>query len=179
MWLLCTKHCAKHITCVCACTQWHLTLCDPMDCSLPGSSVHGVFQVRLPEQFTISYSKASYPLRDRTHVSCVSYVSRQTLYHCATWEALSILHMIYYFIDTILWNGDLPSGSAVRNLYAVQETRVQSLGWEDPLKKEMTIHSSNLAWKISWTEEPGGQQSLLLWFSHSVTSNSFATPWTM
>ena len=123
--------------------------------------------------------KGSYPLRDRTHVSCVSYVSRQTLYHCATWEALSILHTIYYFIDTILWNGDLPSGSAVKNPPAMQETWVQFLGWEDPLKKEMTIHSSNLAWKISWTEEPDGLQSLLLLFSHSGTSNSFATPWTM
>jgi len=40
----------------------------------------------------------------------------------------------------------------------VQETRVQSLGWEDPLEKEMATHSSILAWKISWTEEPGGLQ---------------------
>ena len=48
----------------------------------------------------------------------------------------------------------------VKNLPAVQETQVQSLGWEDPLEKEMETHSSNLAWKISWTEEPGGQQSM-------------------
>ena len=40
-----------------------------------------------------------------------------------------------------------------------QETWVQSLGWEDPLEKEMAIHSSILAWKIPWTEEPGGPQS--------------------
>ena len=159
MWLLCTKHCAKYIKCVCAHTQCCLTLCDPIDCSLPGSSVHGIFQVRLLEQFTISYSKGSYPLRDRTHVSCVSYVSRQTLYHCATWEALSILHTIYYFIDTILWNGDLPSGSAVKNPPAMQETWVQFLGWEDPLKKEMATDSSILAWRIPWTEDPGGLQS--------------------
>ena len=43
---------------------------------------------------------------------------------------------------------------------AVQETWVQSLGWEDPLEKEMVTHSSILAWKISWTEEPGGLQSM-------------------
>ena len=49
---------------------------------------------------------------------------------------------------------------SVKNLPAVQETRVQSLGWEDPLEKEMTTHSSILAWKISWTEESGGQQSI-------------------
>ena len=43
---------------------------------------------------------------------------------------------------------------------AVQETQVQSLGWEDPLEKDMTTHSSILAWKISWTEEPGRLQSM-------------------
>ena len=48
----------------------------------------------------------------------------------------------------------------VKNLPAVQETCVQSLGWEDPLEKEMATHSSILAWKISWTEEPGGLQSM-------------------
>ena len=48
----------------------------------------------------------------------------------------------------------------VKNLSAVQETRVRPLGWEDPLEKEMAAHSSNLAWKISWTEEPSGLQSM-------------------
>ena len=43
----------------------------------------------------------------------------------------------------------------VKNLPAVQETRVQSLGWEDILEKEMATHSSILAWKIPWMEEPG------------------------
>ena len=42
----------------------------------------------------------------------------------------------------------------------MQETWVQSLGWEDPLKKEMATHSSILAWEISWTEEPGRIQSM-------------------
>ena len=44
----------------------------------------------------------------------------------------------------------------VNRLPAVQETRLQALGREDPLEKEMAIHSSTLAWKIPWTEEPGG-----------------------
>ena len=47
----------------------------------------------------------------------------------------------------------------VKDLPAVQETWVRSLGWEDPLEKEMATHSSILTWKISWTEEPGGLQS--------------------
>ena len=43
----------------------------------------------------------------------------------------------------------------VKNLPAMQETQVQSLGWEDPLEKRMATHFSILAWKIPWTEEPG------------------------
>ena len=44
----------------------------------------------------------------------------------------------------------------VKSLPATQETRVQSLGWQDLLKKEMTAHSNILAWRIQWTEQPGG-----------------------
>ena len=48
----------------------------------------------------------------------------------------------------------------VKTLPVMQETWVQSLGWEDPLEKEMAAHSSILAWRIPWTEEPGGLQSM-------------------
>ena len=48
----------------------------------------------------------------------------------------------------------------VKNLPAMQEPQVQSLGWEDPLEKEMAIHSSILAQRIPWTEVPGGIQSM-------------------
>ena len=48
----------------------------------------------------------------------------------------------------------------VKRLSTMQETRVQSLGWEDPLEKEMAIHSSTIAWKIPWTEEPGRLQPM-------------------
>ena len=50
----------------------------------------------------------------------------------------------------------LLSGSVVKNLPAMQETQVQSLGQEDLLEKGMATHSSILAWRIPWTEEPGG-----------------------
>ena len=50
----------------------------------------------------------------------------------------------------------------VKNLPAMQETQVQSLGWEGPLEKGMETHSSVLAWRIPWTEEPGGLQSIRL-----------------
>ena len=48
----------------------------------------------------------------------------------------------------------------VKRLPAMWDTRVQSLGWEDSLEKEMEAHSSILAWKIPWTEEPGRLQSM-------------------
>ena len=47
----------------------------------------------------------------------------------------------------------------VKRLSTMWETRVQSLGWEDPLEKEMAIYSSTIAWRIPWTEEPGRLQS--------------------
>ena len=49
-----------------------------------------------------------------------------------------------------------PGGSLVKNSPAEQEMWVQSLGWKDPLEKEMDTHFGILAWEISWTEEPGG-----------------------
>ena len=48
----------------------------------------------------------------------------------------------------------------VKNLRALQETRVRSLGWEDLLEKGMATHAAILAWKTPWTEEPGGLQSM-------------------
>ena len=48
----------------------------------------------------------------------------------------------------------------VKRLPAVWETQVRSLGWKDPLEKEMATHSSTFAWKIPWTEEPGRLQSM-------------------
>ena len=48
----------------------------------------------------------------------------------------------------------------IKNLPGVQETQVQSVGWEDPQEKGMAAHASILGWRIPWTEEPGGLQSM-------------------
>ena len=53
-----------------------------------------------------------------------------------------------------------PGAQTVKALPAMLETQVRSLGWEDPLEKGLAIHSSILAWRITWTEEPGGLQSM-------------------
>ena len=61
----------------------------------------------------------------------------------------------------------------VKNLPAMQETWVQSLGWKDPLEKGMATHSTILAWRIPWTEEPGGQQSMGLQSQMHLTLSHF------
>ena len=68
---------------------------------------------------------------------------------------LKILLCIYV---VLLWT--FLVAQTVRSLPAMQETQVRSLGWEDLLEKEMATHSSILAWKIPWTEEPVGLQSM-------------------
>ena len=58
-----------------------LTLCDPMDCNPPGSPVHGILQARRLEWAAVPFSRASSQPRDRSHVSYVSCMGRQVLYH--------------------------------------------------------------------------------------------------
>ena len=71
----------------CVCAQLCLTLCHPMDCSLPGFSLPGIFQARILEWVAISSSRGSPQTRGQSAGSCVSYLARQLLYHWATWEA--------------------------------------------------------------------------------------------
>ena len=66
-----------------------------------------------------------------------------------------MLYIMYYHIHTASLVAQL-----VKNLPARRETWARSLGREDPLEKEMATHSSILAWRISWTEEPNGLQSM-------------------
>ena len=72
------------LLCVCLAAQSCLCLCDPMDYSPPGSSVHGILQARILEWIAISFSRGSSRLRDQTHMSYVSCLGRQVLNHCAT-----------------------------------------------------------------------------------------------
>ena len=71
-------------------------------------------------------------------------------------------HNSFYSLLTVFGNKGFPGGSVVKDLPAMQDTWAQSLGWEDPLEKEMTAHSSILAWEIPWTEEPSSLQSMEL-----------------
>ena len=118
--------------------QLCLTFCDPMDCSLPGSSVHEIFQARVLEWGAVSFSRRSSQPRDRTWVSCI--VGR-CFTICANFPVSLVAQM-------------------VKHLSTMWETQVRSLGGEDLLEKEMATHSGILAWRIPWTEEPGRLQSM-------------------
>ena len=84
---------SRDLTCMSAKSpQLCLTLCDPMDCSPPGSSVQGILQARILEWAAIPSSRGfSWP-RDRTCAAYVSCVGRLVLYHYATWEVQEIFH---------------------------------------------------------------------------------------
>ena len=90
-------------------------------------------------------------------------------YWLLTFKNSEILHKNFIFLRFLKNWGclvicGLPFGASLvsqrlKRLPAMQETWVRSLGWEDPLEKEMATHPSILAWRIPWTEEPGGLQS--------------------
>ena len=103
------------MSCVCMHTQSYLTLCNLVDCSPPGSSVHDISHTGTLEWVAISFSRGSSWPRDQTWVSCVPCNGRQIL--------CQLLHL-------------------------------------GILEKAMAPHSSTLAWKIPWTEEPGRPQSM-------------------
>ena len=72
--------------CCCLVTQSCSTLCDPVDCSLPGFSVHGISQTRILEWVAISFSRESSWPRSQTHISCASCIGRQILYQLSHQE---------------------------------------------------------------------------------------------
>ena len=108
------------------------TLCDRMDCSLPGSSVHGLLQAGMLEWVSVSYCRgSSWP----GGWTCASCIGRRILDHQC-------------------------HHASVTEKYNPKVTGVRSLSREGPPKEEMSTHSSILAWSIPWTEEPGKLQSI-------------------
>jgi len=100
------------------------------------ASVHGIFQARILEWMAISSSRGSSQPRDQTHISCVSCIGRQILYHCITWEALSVCLNYAKAFDCmdhnklwgILQEMGIPDHLTcfLRNLYAGQEATVRT-----------------------------------------------------
>ena len=117
--------------------------------SLVTSSVHSV-----------SSRCVSAPAPDSSHPVCPLwcasvYVSCLPLFGCG--PALSPFAFVACGFGILSMN---PSSQMVKHPPAMQQSQVQSLGWEDPLEEGMTVHSSILAWRVPWTEDPGGLQSL-------------------
>ena len=99
--------------------------------------------------------------------ACLIYSSFQDIFMKCIWcskgqpSAWEVLHTLVPHVppDSVRHRASLVA-QTVKNLPAVQETEVQSPGQEDLLEKEMATHSSMLAWKISWAEEPGRLKSV-------------------
>ena len=83
--------------CCCLVTQSCLTLCEPMNCSPPASSVHGILQARILEWVALSFSRGSSQPRDWTHIS---WIGRWILYHWATSEALAHNICLHFYRPT-------------------------------------------------------------------------------
>ena len=77
--------CMTVCLCVCVLTRVWLFV-TPWTVAPPGSSAHGIFQARILEWVAISLSRTSSQPRDQTRTSCVSFIGRQIIYHCTTWE---------------------------------------------------------------------------------------------
>ena len=158
-----------------------LTFCDPMDHSLPGSSVHGILLARILEWVATPSSSGSRRLRDQTCISYVSCIGRQVLYHycqlgSTEWKILCYLNhwdlgvvlLPWYNLSDPDWCilkrtelrslGGFPGGASGKEPTCkckIHEMKVQSLGWKDPLEEGKSTHSSIFDWRIPWTEEPG------------------------
>ena len=78
--------------------------------------------------------------------------------HRVTKNQTRLSDFTFTFTKAISWTSLV--AQTVKHLSTMRETRVQALGWEDPLEKEMAIHSGTIAWKIPWTEKPDRLQSV-------------------
>ena len=125
----------------------------PMDYSLPDCSVHGIFRARILEWVALSFSRGSFWVTDQTHVSCLT---GEFFTPDPPGKPRNLLEIQ---ILSLYCRPGFPRWLSLKNPSAMKETRVWSLGQEEPLEKEMETHSSILAWKIPWMEEPGGLQS--------------------
>ena len=126
--------------------QSSLTLCDPMDCSSLGSFVHGILQARILEWVAIPFSRGSSQPRDWTRVSCI--VDR----HFTVWATNQFYKFKPYFLG-------FPGGSDGKaSAYNAGDPGSIPGSGRSPGKGNGNPHSI-LAWRIPWTEEPGGLQS--------------------
>ena len=138
------------------------TLCDPMDCTVPGSSVHGIFQARVLEWVAVSFSRGSSPPRDRIQVFHIVgrrfFSFKEPLYRSPGEGNSTPLQ--YSCLENPMDGGAW--WAAVHGV-AKGRTRLSDFTFTfhfHALEKEMATHSSVLAWGIPGTGEPGGLPSM-------------------
>ena len=155
-----------------------------MDCNPPGSSVHGILQARILKWVCRFLCQGIFLTQGLNPCLLYWQVNSLSLCHLVSpllcmcvcmcvYIYISIIDCWYSWINIMcLYRASLIA-QWVKNLPAMQENWVRFLGREDPLEKEMATHSSVLAWRIPWTEEPGGLQSMELqesdtteWLNH-------------
>ena len=117
----------------------------------------GVLQAVILEWVAMHFSRGSSQPRDQTQVSLIT---GRFFTIWATREALVRVNNAAMNMNiTNIYGHAFLVAQRLKRLPAMQETWVWSLGWKDPLEKEMATHSSILAWRIPWMEEPGGLKS--------------------
>ena len=137
---------------MCLVTQSCPTLRIPMGYSLPGSSVHGILQARIPERVTMPSSRGSSLLTDWTQVS---HTAGRFFTIWTTREAPKLhVHRQKYFSPPLPWASLV--AQLVKNSPAMRETWVRSLSWEDPLEKGKATLPGIPAWRIPCKECPWG-----------------------
>ena len=133
------------------------TLCDPIDGSPPGSSMHGIFQTKYWRGVSLPSPSLSL---DVWNMWCLWDDEIQTQ-GCPNirpwWSNLGILSV--WQVSKAVTRASLVA-QRLKHLPGMREIQVQSLGQEDAQEKEMATHSSTLAWRIPWREEPGRLQSM-------------------
>ena len=177
---------------MCSVTKLCLTLCDPMDCSPPGSSVHGFPRQELLEQVAISYSRGSSQPKDWTHVSGISCIGRWILYHCGTWEALHIIYTSNYYssINRYLHSSLFPVSSYYNN--TTINILMKASGHTPPLRNHVTkvvprnlLQLSQLlpifCWMqlefISWHGASLGEREVTLWLRIQFDVETLPSAW--
>ena len=168
MWKICVhiKTCTKLSIEVLTTIAWkkkvklkslsHVWLCNPMDCSLTGSSIHGIFQARILEWVAISFSWGSSRPRDRTQVFCVSgrlftiWGTRETLQLHAAAAAAKSLQSCPTLYDTI--DGS-PSGSAIPGILQTRTLEWVSISFSNAWKWKVKVKSLSHVWPLAtpWT----------------------------
>ena len=103
-----------------------------------------LFQKDIIDQTHLKFCKVKFPTKNTEQI-----YSTKSLCKCSFSSKHSLTFDVTKIIGTLV-------AQMVKHLSTMRETWFQSLGWEDALEKEMAIHSSTIAWKIPWTEEPGG-----------------------